>query len=702
MSLLLDVGEPTAEPGSSRNLREIHLDFLLLEELETNLDFARYLFGIAFAPEELPEGLPESVRAQHGVWDAGGENCALDALGENDLDVTATWVSGGERRLIIEDKVRAGFQIDQARRYRDRARSQTHTRCLLIAPLSFITNHPKEVQFFGERGAAVTIEDLARELESGAPRVGMLRPTWRSAVLRDLTVRLPPPDHPPTVAFSAWCVDWLSGWALSVEPISIRTVNDGWIHFKIPDGLIYKCSHGWVDLQVNHFGPDRGMDDVNRRVGGSLPAGFRVDVNKTKHTVLRYSCERVSPQDGVGLGGEPIRASGIKDALAACVTITRWLEESGGRRLLGEELTDDSRPGARLGIAVADPVSTSFGSASSRPDGTVGALRVAGETNKGASLTLLGHLTATRAEVFLQAEVLCTISLAWILGRSDEAGRAFGQLVGIDRGLAWTAEDLASGVVGRPDVVGRVAGEGPPRIIVEAKLGAPLDQGQLRAYGLGGCRVAVLVPQARVGVTRRTLDQWGLDVVSVLSWDRALDAIGAAVAGSACAADVAQLTDMYRHVERTWVPPFSATELDDPAAREADRVKLAEQVSALLHDSIIRARGSVANMLPMQRSRYRYVSMEPGAPTATHVAIGVFDGLDHGPLAMRWHNATGGFADVVARLKASDVELKRDGGHVYVPLHVPPESGHGEMVDALFTQVCDVIHVSTPELRPLQ
>lgn len=313
---------------------------------------------------------------------------------------------------------------------------------------------------------------------------------------------------------------------------------------------------------------------------------------------------------------------------------------------------------------------------------------------------LLGHLAATRGEVFTQAEVLCTISLAWILSRCDEASRAFGELIGADRSLAWLAEDLFAGVPGRPDLVGRVSPECSPTVIVEAKLGAPLDQRQLLDYHRKGCGLVLLVPEARVASTCRSIKEWKLNV-RVVSWDHALAAIGAAaVSQPACAADLAQLVDLYRHVERTWVPSFSAIELEHPAARVEDLVKLADQVSAHLHLSILRARGIAWKMLPMQRSRYRYVSMQPGVETATHVAVGVFDEVGL-PLAIRWHSTTGGFGEAADRLEMSGVALQRHGGHVYVPLEVPPDAAHHDMVDALITQAYGVIDVAEPSLRPL-
>jgi hypothetical protein len=330
---------PTTFVSASRNLREVHLDLLLLEEFETNLGFTRRVFEIAFKGQGLPIGWPSRVHVRRSVWDSGGESCPLDRAGENDLDVTAIWEPGEERRIIIEDKVRAGFQIDQALRYLARATSRApHTRCLLVAPGTFLEGHPGAVNIFGEYGAAVAIEDLAREIET-TPLVAASRVAWRVNALRNLTIgRARTPDHPPTVAFSAWCLRWLAGWATCVVPFPIRTINEGWMYVGPGDALIYKCVHGRVDLQLNRMGPDLGIEEVRRRIDGTLPLGFAVAADDSDHTVLRYACEKVSPQSGVGLDGDPIHVDGVKDALIACVTITRWLEERGGRSILFDEM----------------------------------------------------------------------------------------------------------------------------------------------------------------------------------------------------------------------------------------------------------------------------------------------------------------------------------------------------------------------------
>jgi hypothetical protein len=346
---LLGRGASTSTASRSRNLREIHLDFLLLEELETNPAFARHLFEVAFGAEDLPAGLPTNVHALRGVWDEGGVTCLASDAGENDLDVIAEWEPGVERRLLIEDKVRAGFQFDQARRSLARARSRLQTRCLLVAPQRYIAGHPGEVKFFEKCGAAVAIEELAAELEATTSLDGgyaALRVAWRAEALRELTVPPPrPPDHAPTVAFSDWCMRAFAGWGPAVVPAPIRTVNEGWIYFHAPDGLYYKCSHGRVDLQVNHVGDDGGVEDVQRRVGDTLPTGFEVTHDDCHNTVLRYQCEKVSPQRDLGPDGEPIQSAGVKDALSACVAITHWLERV-GRRLL----VDAPTPAVGVGV----------------------------------------------------------------------------------------------------------------------------------------------------------------------------------------------------------------------------------------------------------------------------------------------------------------------------------------------------------------
>lgn len=163
---------------------------------------------------------------------------------------------------------------------------------------------------------------------------------------------------------------------------------------------------------------------------------------------------------------------------------------------------------------------------------------------------------------------------------------------------------------------------------------------------------------------------------------------------------MAQLTDLYRQVERTWIAPFSRSDIDNPAGRLGDFVKLADQISTLLHDSINRVRGSRVNRLPMQHSRYRYVSMQPGVPTATHLAIGVFDGIARIPLAIRWRKEATA-EEAIARLEASGVALQHDSGHVYVPLHVPSNAAHHDVVEAVLAQVDTVIAEAAPELRPL-
>lgn len=91
---------------------EAHLDFLIAEELANNRPFAAHLAGLDPASAD-----DLSVTCRFNVWDPG---CCPDHAGENDVDVTIEH-AGQEMRLLIEDKIWAVFQPEQARRSRARA-----------------------------------------------------------------------------------------------------------------------------------------------------------------------------------------------------------------------------------------------------------------------------------------------------------------------------------------------------------------------------------------------------------------------------------------------------------------------------------------------------------------------------------------------------------------------------------------------------
>ena len=305
--------------------------------------------------------------------------------------------------------------------------------------------------------------------------------------------------------------------------------------------------------------------------------------------------------------------------------------------------------------------------------------------SKAGPTTLLGHLAATRSDVFIQAEVLCTLSLGWVLARSEAARRSFGRLVGVAEDLAWKAEDRESVLGGRPDLAGRLSEGGPTQAIVEAKLGAPLEEAQLRLFQRAGCGVAVLVPRARVPGSRRTLERWSLDL-PVLSWDEVLSDLEVAVIGDqAASADVLSLTDLYRHVERTWIAPFTAADLQNPAGRQEDFVRLIDQIASKVTDRY------GFKPLPLFRrpgvdSRRYVVIDELGTNPALRVFISTAGQLGS-PIGLMVHrDSRQREQELVDRWLAAQLPVVQSDGHSYLPLHVPVDAAQDEMIEDCVAQ----------------
>ena len=105
----LEAFEPV--PGGSESQG---LDLLLAEELAVNPAMSRWLFDLDACSEVSP------LEVAFNVWDGGEDGCGLPNAGENDLRAHLC-IDGIEQAFLIENKVWAEFQPEQARRYRARA-----------------------------------------------------------------------------------------------------------------------------------------------------------------------------------------------------------------------------------------------------------------------------------------------------------------------------------------------------------------------------------------------------------------------------------------------------------------------------------------------------------------------------------------------------------------------------------------------------
>jgi hypothetical protein len=334
-----------------RSGRESRLDLLLAEELAADHEFTLWFLLEALKqparqrPEEyppLPGRPPEQAEVRLNVME-DLPPIPADAHGETDIAITLKWEDGYSLPVVVEDKVWSPFQPCQPKRCADRAESRAGV-AVLVAPKSYIRNHLEQAKKFH---GYIAIEQIIERLRSSAGHQALdatsqRRRDWRAQVLTEIIRRpLPPPDDPPTVEFTTFCVKWFEGREPLVIPNerSCHTTGQGWLWFESPKGLGYKAS-GWagkqragVDLYVKDHGftgTAEELDALLQEVG--CPEGFTrtQDTAKTPNLVLRYECAKVYPFDGPPDPGSQ-REKDIVDALDACHRAAAWLEANKGR-----------------------------------------------------------------------------------------------------------------------------------------------------------------------------------------------------------------------------------------------------------------------------------------------------------------------------------------------------------------------------------
>jgi hypothetical protein len=140
-------------------VQEVHIDFLLEEEFSVDLNFLQRFIEAAGQ-----HGTPLQVqRVEHSV---------SDNHGEADLIVIYKEVegTGDQVAILIEDKIRAGFQPRQPDRYRERGESGKGIRwnrywTCLVAPKSY-ANSKSDHGF----DAVVTLESIKEWLAISEPK----------------------------------------------------------------------------------------------------------------------------------------------------------------------------------------------------------------------------------------------------------------------------------------------------------------------------------------------------------------------------------------------------------------------------------------------------------------------------------------------------------------------------------------------------
>lgn len=235
-----DVTLAGPEAVAGPTIQELHLDFLLWEELQVNRPFLSQFIEACTGHSELKH----LIDVRHSV---------SDRRGEADLIVRYRANSSETVGILIEDKIGAAFQPDQAKRYVERGedgRPESWDRYVtcLVAPSRYI-----------EQGhsfqRAVSLESLMGWLQAGEPT----RQQFRVQILRsaiDQNKRRGPKQVDDAVTrFRVQYYEFLSRQApqLSMNKPGPSGPQELWFRLKfhgLPKGayIYHKASMGAVDL----------------------------------------------------------------------------------------------------------------------------------------------------------------------------------------------------------------------------------------------------------------------------------------------------------------------------------------------------------------------------------------------------------------------------------------------------------------------
>lgn len=269
-----------SSPNSNKvYIFERDIDLLLLEEFHSSTEFQNWFAGKVLAsaakltPSEieisgsaLPANvLPDLTRlrfldAQHSVADFTGES-----------DLLLTYTDDRQKWLIlVEDKIDAIFQKDQALRYFQRARGAigkdgvAWATTVLAAPQKYFGDNEQKHGF----QARLTYEEIAEEWFKGEAKLGK-RGIYKAYLLKTAIEKAVSGGSNPVVI--KFCLDY---WALAearlpelklLKPVK-RTST--WTSIPLPGkpdkvSLIHKMGEGKMDLQFSDM--SLRLDELSSR-----------------------------------------------------------------------------------------------------------------------------------------------------------------------------------------------------------------------------------------------------------------------------------------------------------------------------------------------------------------------------------------------------------------------------------------------------
>ncbi|MGQ7890618.1 hypothetical protein [Paenibacillus sp. WC2504] len=301
------------KPELHYSTRELHVDLLFLEEFYSSENFRNWFLKNTYLNPALIKHL---LRIEHSVIEL-----------ERESDIIVTFHGDhGEVRFLIENKINAQFQQNQASDYKKRAigyiQRNECAECItiLFAPEAYINKAKHSHHFDNYISYENIIEFFLSEKQMGE------RAHYKIEVLLRATTKALIATGDPIIS-KFWEEFW-KDISLNVKDLIMdhpgpKPSASTFIFFKnkLPKRvqLVYKFVHGMVDIQMEGIGDF--SQEVSNFYSNYLLPKMRIE-RKGKSTVIRILVPKVDPY----LDYETNRIA-VQEAQETAVFLYNWFNE---------------------------------------------------------------------------------------------------------------------------------------------------------------------------------------------------------------------------------------------------------------------------------------------------------------------------------------------------------------------------------------